>query len=97
MAINGAEDNGNGKITVAILGERVELLTKAVNALTAEVKESNKCFNQLAVNSATQETRLNVVEDEVEKLRGLSNRNDVITGLVAAAAGMITALFGGRQ
>ena len=96
MATNGVEDNGNGKITVAILGERVELLTRAVNALTAEVKESNKCFNQLAVHSATHETRLEVIEGEVEKLRGLSNRNDIITGIAAAAAGMITALFGGR-
>lgn len=96
MAAPGGEEN-NGRITTAILGERVDKLTEAVKALTVEVKESNKCMNQLAVDGATRENRLDTAEEEIKNLRATSNRNDVLATLIAAATGALVGIFGGKQ
>ena len=88
----GAEDNG--RVTMALLADRLDRLTATVQALTIEVKESNKCLNAMAVNNATNTERLDNVTDEVKALRTRSNWSDGGIAALSIMAAAIAAWLG---
>lgn len=90
---DGAADNGNSKVTLAVLGERMDNLKASVDALRMEFK--GYCDNsQREIDNLEQRLRTNEndIARQGEKLTILSSLNAAWTAIAAAIAGV----FGAR-
>jgi hypothetical protein len=85
-------DNGNQRMTLALLGQKLDYVIVAVS----ELKDTLTCLDttvdttahQVAINT----NRLSVAESEIEKLRSRSERGDVIAYVAAAVAAVLGAI-----
>ncbi len=85
-----AADNGNSKVTLAVLGERMTNLQTSVDALRAEFRSyceaRDREFGELERRVRTSE---NDIARQGEKLTILSSLNAVWTTIAAAIAGAL--------
>lgn len=94
----------NGKVTVAILGERVKVLIAQNEAFfkrfDAHLEQAAKRDERLSVLETRQLEVCELAKDNREELKGLWKRSNLYDGLVAAFsafAAVIAAIWGGSR
>ena len=99
MAAEG--DNGNGKVTLAIIKHDMEGIKHSVDKLSNLVSEVcnryDKRFGELEIGQAQRREQIDNLKDDVDKLEAKSNTWSVInsTGVVGAIVTTIIAMLRG--
>jgi hypothetical protein len=94
MPTSGAEDTNGGRVTIR------ELYALILAQNDARYDMERRIMNKLDdVEMCAKETgvQVGVNTKEIENLRARSDRNDWIAGIIAAAAGAMAGIFGGKQ
>ena len=88
-----AEENGNGKVTIAILGYRVDMLEKnqekRFDALDAKLDKFLSIQNEQAKTIEGHNKQIATNCDEIKTLRSSSRNWDFITGIGAVIANIL--------
>ena len=88
-----AASGGNVAERLARIEERQEQHIEAIKALTAEVREANRCQSDLAKQQTDLAAQVKNHADEIKRLRDADRLGNVITGGLAVLAGAIGAWF----
>lgn len=82
-------DNGNGKVTMVLLGYKIDQLTAAVSELRKDIK----CLDASGQHSATRlerhDEQLADHDREIERLRGQSTFWNGANSILAVLAGIV--------
>ena len=85
-----AASGGNVAERLARIEERQEQHIEAIKALTAEVREANRCQSDLAKQQTALAEQVKGHDREIEKLRGRDNT----TGILSVIGTIIAATIG---
>jgi hypothetical protein len=86
------DDNGNGKVTIAILGYRMDAMDRKLTELIEKMDRFIECSNlhENAITRQSEQIRTN--HEEIEKLRSTSKGWDILTGIGTLIAGILGAI-----
>ncbi len=91
MAAPGSDDNGNGRVTLAVLQNDVKHQTAILEELRHDFKEYTKSNGERIRDV---ELRQQATDEAVETLKKGSRNWDIVTGLTALGAGIVAILKG---
>lgn len=80
------DDNGNGKVTVAVLGERIENLTDLLKEIQSDVKEVKAAVNEQKVAQGVQANEI----EHIKKTQATWNIGNAIGAAFAAVLAWYT-------
>jgi len=83
------EDNSNGKVTMALLGQRLAVVESVQREILAEVRKITEYYNTLNVNHNRLEIKTEINCNEISELRKSSNRWDAIIAVVMMILGAL--------
>ena len=86
------EDNGNGKITMAILGYRMDSSDKKLDEILLKMDKFMDCQNKQENTLTSHGKQLEVDHNEIEKLRESSKNWGIGSGLLGAVATILGAI-----
>ena len=95
--VGGEGTEYNGRVTLAVLGQKVDALVEETRATRRDLAEFAKCIGVIQIAQGVQEERLDNHRRDIDGLRAASNRNDILVGISAAVASAVAAVLGTRN
>lgn len=86
------DDNGNGRVTMAIIGQRLERVEKLLERMEGKLDGLAHEQQALCLDVNTNKARIENMRDDVDALERKSNLVDSVTGLGAIVAMVLSAI-----
>ena len=93
----GGDTEYNGRVTLAVLGQKVDALAEETRATRRDLSEFAKCIGVIQIKQGIHDERLDNHRRDIDGLKATSNRNDIIVGISAAIASAVAAVLGTRN
>jgi hypothetical protein len=77
-------DNGNGKITLAVINHKLDRLFDDLRDFKAELRRIDGCTDDLEVDHARLKTKMENLEGRVSSWSALNSIGVVVAGILAA-------------
>mgnify|MGYP000860173514 CR=1 FL=1 len=82
-------DNGNGRVTLAILGQKVDEVLRRMDEDNRSRREHEQRINVLEQGAATRSQQIKDICEDVDRLESRDTFGSIISGLLAIVAGFI--------
>jgi len=82
-------NNGNGRVTMAVLGEKIDRLSKDMQEVKREVKEANERITEHCMDAAKIETQVHDNTKEIDGLRKKSDGWNILNTIGVFGAGLL--------
>lgn len=86
------DDNGNGRITLAVLGEKLDTIIKRLDNYDRRCEDQDRRMNALEIGQAQRQTQIVNLSDDVKTLKAKSDAWNAGNSILGAAASLL-ALF----
>lgn len=86
------ENDGNGRVTIAILGQRLERVERVLDRMEAKLDGMSHDYQSLCLDVNTNQANLKNIREDVDALEKKSNLVDTLTGTGAVVAAILGAL-----
>jgi len=84
MPPNNNDNNGNGKVTLALLNHKLDRLSDDLREFKAELRRIDSCTDDLEVEHARLKAKMENLEGRVSSWSALNSVGVVVAGILAA-------------
>lgn len=96
-----SNDNGNGKVTIAIINQKIEMILKQQELLSTKlehsIEQSNDAYKTVALLEQIvnrHDKKVDELDCSIDKLKSKSDRQDGLVGVLAVLGSVIASLIG---